>query len=800
MSTQLQLFGLHIPITFENELEKFANSRATYVMYSDAAKNLSDAAIKQMGSYMVGPMAVGPVEPSNTNFFNYNESLPNVLNYENSNFSLFSNIVLEYIPQEPVHVKEGEKKYVVGGDLRVAVIPSICVLIEGGRVAGWSESLKKDLQDYFRSDSRFRGKPFDSSVAALLPSELFGSDSDINGVTGVFFDKALGTETVTTVTSIAKGASISGISGSGWLYLSSRDYNLRKALINLGSNNTYYIEIKDGGGEAEYSSVGGSDKREDNSSITFKSIIKIEGKASPNASVVVTFDNGETAHAFADNQGNWRVPTPRIYQQEGTLDNVKVKEIIREGAVVSSSFNQKSNPVNRLSNGLPVLAPYRNSPRIGANSYRYKGDALEGFANLRQSGVRFLGTPGAKVELATPMPDFARFGILSFSLRPEQIEKRYFISYPGAVIRSTGFILLFKSEPHVEGPVFLKDRQYTLVKEDFIFVAEVRLGLDRPNRNNIFITSSWRRNFGEPRSLRLYTKWLRSWEPSRIKLKTSFKVGTTKSLRSLMFRTSWLTDRASRRRLRLYTRFRSWLPEKEVGRAFYIFRYTSKGFYVKNLTLQTSYISEHPKRMNLTFRAPFQVHPVEPVKIVPFYVRKEVDGEPIEHMISYAVYGVDSEVQNYILENSLNFYFSNPTSFEIIRFDYNGLPYVGVNVSSIDSPSLKATGNDVPDTYSLIGNYTIKGINTINSFSLDVVGKDRQLNEARSYWMPEDIKEWDKADLSPVLNKPGLFYYKLTKDFKDNHHEDVVELDLIILNEKECCFTRKTSGSRCSPY
>ena len=106
--------------------------------------------------------------------------------------------------------------------------------------------------------------------------------------------------------------------------------------------------------------------------------------------------------------------------------------------------------------------------------------------------------------------------------------------------------------------------------------------------------------------------------------------------------------------------------------------------------------------------------------------------------------------------------------------------------------------SDIPSRFSKIGNYTIKDVNRYNSFSLDVIGVDKQLNEYKSYWITEVIEDYAGSFLTMADGKSKLLI--LDNMFKEDHHEDVVELDLIILDGEECCFTQSSTGSRCSPY
>ena len=73
-----------------------------------------------------------------------------------------------------------------------------------------------------------------------------------------------------------------------------------------------------------------------------------------------------------------------------------------------------------------------------------------------------------------------------------------------------------------------------------------------------------------------------------------------------------------------------------------------------------------------------------------------------------------------------------------------------------------------------------------------------QMNEYRSYWIPEDLENFQTSFI--LLEDGESKALPLDYKFRDDHHTDIVELDLVILTSKECCFTQKVVGSRCSPY
>lgn len=271
-------------------------------------------------------------------------------------------------------------------------------------------------------------------------------------------------------------------------------------------------------------------------------------------------------------------------------------------------------------------------------------------------------------------------------------------------------------------------------------------------------------------------KWVEGYEPRQYTDVYRFKYsreGFTEHKNEYMFR--WFYE----------------LPEDDEDRMFFDMSWRKEDV---SDTSQT-YTIKYSKELNKTVRDNYLMRWTRPLadKIVTklYYIK---DGD--RHHISYMVYG-DKLIDEYLLDDSLTFYFSNPSKYELIKFNRDAEPYRGIFMSQLELQEGLNSRSGVPDDYVFIGNYTIEDIDIKNSLSLDVVVKDKQLNEFRSYWLPVDIEE-----LTPQLVQlqNGWLAAPIEPIFRDDHHIDMVELEIEFVNETECCFKQKVVGSRCSPY
>lgn len=315
------------------------------------------------------------------------------------------------------------------------------------------------------------------------------------------------------------------------------------------------------------------------------------------------------------------------------------------------------------------------------------------------------------------------------------------------------------------------------------------------------LRTSWRNSQLVTKRLTYKIKYRRSWEARSLKLTIRYRTNVKRVTKSLRMRMKWVNRSFRTRKLEYTIRWRSNQPGLVTKRAFYVFRWEQKTLFTKSLRMSIRWRFTKTKTKSIQLRTQWRSRSLEPVMLKPFFIMTKPDPNKDEWVkkISFQVYGNPDIVQSHIISDSLQFYFTNPDKFEIIRFDYNALPYQGIVVDDIKDEVLNARG-DIPLTYELVGNYTITGVNPKNSFSLDVVGGTTQLNEARSYWVPMDVAEGSLGRMVRFKDGSESYAYELDGTFRDDHHEDVVELDLIMLNQEECCFTSKSSGSRCSPF
>ena len=154
------------------------------------------------------------------------------------------------------------------------------------------------------------------------------------------------------------------------------------------------------------------------------------------------------------------------------------------------------------------------------------------------------------------------------------------------------------------------------------------------------------------------------------------------------------------------------------------------------------------------------------------------------------------EIEKYLEEGSFKFYFSNPPTYSLISFNIAKQPYNDTFIETLNYPQLQDRSG-IPQRFTSIGNYTIRDININNSLSLNVLGRDIQLNEYKSHWVSLEL---DRQDFTVLPDGKSLIK-PIDDTFRNDLHIDVVELDVeFLIDTKECCFTQNSVGTRCSPY
>lgn len=859
-----KIANLYAPLLFENEVYKFSGRDGNYVMDFRAKTSDSEVLIRQMGSFMAEGLPMARLDSAegeayleiqdrvlpykipriNEGSVKRGQALGDVIHHvsgDDARFQyMYTDLLLEHIlDSSPTMLKDGQPVK-LNMSYSLLSIPGVHLRITNGIISGYSDILQEEFRRYFSIHSdRYNSPDFNTNVDRVSLTELFGAEADRNGVSGVVLHYRGGSWRYTAVpnlTSLKVGYQIPGAVGveEGYLYFSSKDPNLEA--IHTTLTTPKYLEIvKDGGGTTTITSNVTS-KPPDVTVTNYNNNKHITGTGTAGKTLIGKFPDGKTSMAVVQASG-WSMPWPT--GSEYTADQLQ-KVVLEYSETAYSSSSQAVTSIEattRLNYGLPVLKltnmaapgsllnPARPSLGIpGLNTLGY------GVLNSAHNVVTFPIVEGSKyyTEVISVAGGFKEnvksqpvdkylnkyflFGLGVGRARMGKVEKNnsrlgmYLMSYSGAVIQTVSATLLLNiSIPLLdEDPNSKVGSNKTAEQKANITYELLSVGFGKvpPVTRKMIPNPSFRWTNHTPyaEKLRITSSWLRNWDASRYRFTTTWRNGVTKTKKSFKFSAKWVSKRPRKVKEPFMFRWKKNLPEVETKKFFYVFSWENNKRFVRNYKLSTTWNTDRPKVVNKAYKFKWNTNLTNPVHIVPYYVRQydDVTGQ-WEHMVSYQVYGSEAHLNQYILDNKLFFYFSNPTKFEIIKFDYNMLPYGGINMITLEDDVLNDR-TDVPEKYVLIGNYTIKGIEVHNSLSLDVVGGDEQLNEARSYWLPVDIDKWELNRLTQFSDYSERYVFKITKEFRDQHHEDVVELDLIILNQEECCFIKSTTASRCSPY
>lgn len=371
-------------------------------------------------------------------------------------------------------------------------------------------------------------------------------------------------------------------------------------------------------------------------------------------------------------------------------------------------------------------------------------------------------------------------------------EDKFFVSFPGSIITEAGIDIFIKTaERSITDPVspdpafpinFINTHRHAISLTAGIFGSEsedqvIRIGWGRDQflRESQKYQLRWRANL--PANQETYfLKWSKGYEPREYRDN---------------YRLKWTEENFGVSKDDYSIRWRSELPTEDEDKMFFDMSWSKESTSDETMRYAIKYGIEMTKTMRDNYYMSWTKAPLEEV-ITKIFCIKEDD----RYHISYMVYG-SKEVSEYILDDSLTFYFSNPSKYELIKFNRDAEPYKDIIIKEFKDEKALANRFNIPEDYLLIGNYTIIDIDVKNSLSLDVVAEGKQLNEFRSYWLPENIE-----DLEPLFvpMKNNMKAAPIEPIFRDDHHVDVVELEIEFINEVECCFKQKSIGSRCSPY
>lgn len=245
-----------------------------------------------------------------------------------------------------------------------------------------------------------------------------------------------------------------------------------------------------------------------------------------------------------------------------------------------------------------------------------------------------------------------------------------------------------------------------------------------------------------------------------------------------------------------YIRFETELPEFREYKDFYSITWDNALVQAYTNNYKFAYEAEQFRSYTAEWSFSWQTSLIDSVIIKPYYLERYIEGEYID-CISYQIYADYQAIREYILTGKFYIYFSNAPKYEMVMFDVERFPYEDIFLQSIEDSSLEYR-DDVPEKYIFLGNYTIKNINRNTSLSLDIVGGTKQLNEYRSYWLPEELVDYTESMIP--MDDGYSSALPLDNIFVDLHNTDEVELEVVALEAGTCCFIQTSVGSRCSPY
>lgn len=381
-----------------------------------------------------------------------------------------------------------------------------------------------------------------------------------------------------------------------------------------------------------------------------------------------------------------------------------------------------------------------------------------------------------------------RFGLTKTTKDMERLS----VSFPGSIIQSCGIdIFIYTKERAYNQPVdFVDPYNSGLLATSFQHALSLTLGIYGAEDESQTVEMGWTSEKHVWETQKYTFRWDSYFEDDKEIYTLRWTNGYESRTYADTYRLKWNKE-VSRWQTDEYTvRWSSKLPEDDEDRIFYDMSW-KKELIADSVDRYTfKWTQEMVKTLRHNYYLSWSRPDLDEVVVKPFCIK---EGE--RYHISYMVYGSPSTA-GYLLDDSLTFYFSNPSKYELVKFNRDSEPYLNIFIKEYKNEPVLANRESIPSDYILIGNYTILDIDPKNSLSLDVVVKDEQLNEFRSYWLPEDLGE---LAFTPMQEK-GLEIAPVVPMFRDDHHVDVVELEIEFLNESECCFKQKVIGSRCSPY
>ena len=371
-------------------------------------------------------------------------------------------------------------------------------------------------------------------------------------------------------------------------------------------------------------------------------------------------------------------------------------------------------------------------------------------------------------------------------------ENKFFVSYPNSIIKSCGIDVFIKIVERSYSDAVSAEPLFPLnFINTYRQALSITAGVYGAEDESESIRINWGRDKFETENQRYRLRWRKGTPDNQETYSLKWSNGYEPRAYSDNYRLKWSKENSRTVGDQYLVRWSSDLPELDEDKMFFDMSWSRESTVDETIRYTFKYGVEMTKTMRDNYFISWNKDSLEDVLVKIFCIK---DKE--RYHISYTVYGSE-RVSKYLLEDTLTFYFSNPSKYELIKFNRDAEPYKDIFMEEYKDEKALASRVSIPENYILIGNYTIKDIDPKNSLSLDIVAEGIQLNEFSSYWLPENMDDLE-ALYVPMKNK--MLAAPIEPIFRDDHHIDAVELEVEFVNEVECCFKQKSIGSRCSPY
>lgn len=777
---------VHIPFMLESAINNIGRAPSETMSFVPTA-DYSDMVIRQSCSYSIQgtpftPLTLGrnPTIFGN-HVFPKEEPIDDItgipIDHEYDK-KLYKSIYSDVLVENTLSVPRDKRV-----TLFLLAMSAIYVIVDSrGRVTDYSPLLRRQIAiwknnnpggDFRKRD--FFGVDLEGVVGDISNSSMSNGSYINHGTTGEFDDN---------LTSFS-------FSGSGYgevvVFLKPKDdlltsLKFRGEIAHISNSYKTDLKISKTGGSSGSSNMSGG-TTEDLAVTSKPPEGPITGTSKSGWAVFVQFPGGLTTKVLANSEGQWSCDYPAGPYTPEELDSIQVTQ--QEASGGNFSFSSSTEPTVNKDYGLPALEPKASKKQLYGAVVKSRGQL---------DGNRSIATV-ARFDFRHNDSRFTISGVNQGFTFGTNGHFELVTSYPGSIVTEQG-IELRSYEVYGESNTSISVKSDPL---EYELLGSFSAGEEQFSKRSVMLSTTWLSESLEGSSNTLKIRYTQDFDFQKKQLATSWSTNA-----EVLSEKNTLKVRYDKELWREYSQwfripYEKVLPDEREYRTYTTMKWeVDLSQEYKNI-LVTDWVQEQTFFTTNSLSTSWEAVVVDPVIIKPFYVQL---WDPINYKfddcISFNVYGDPVKVERYILENSFRFMFSNPSKFELVMFDYNMSPYNNIFLLGLQDPILSENYTDVPNRYSFIGNYTIKGIDRFNSISLDVIGDTNLLNESRSYWIPETLEDYEQSFRLMADERSRLM--TLDNVFRNDHHEDVVELDLVIINKNECCFTTDAVGSKCSPY